>query len=80
MVINQEIWGFKNTFVKLFLKSIYNFTVVKQKINNFNSVAVNKKDNYCRKRTEAVEQSSHFWHFSKNYQYANQSNLQNKNV
>lgn len=54
--------------------------VVRQKINNFNSVAVNKKDNYCRKRTEAVEQRSHFWHFSKNYQYANQSNLQNKNV
>lgn len=44
--------------------------VVRQKINNFNPVAVNKKDNYCRKRTEAVEQRSHFWHFSKNYQYA----------
>lgn len=52
--------------------------VVRQKINNFNSVAVNKKDNYCRKRTEAVEQRSHFWHFSKNYQYANQSNIQNQ--
>lgn len=77
MVINQGIWGFKNTFVKLFLKSILQFY---EKINNFNPVAVNKKDNYCRKRTEAVEQRSHFWHFSKNYQYANQSNLQNKNV
>lgn len=54
--------------------------VVRQKINNFNSVAVNKKDNYCKKRTEAVEKRSHFLAFQQKLSIRSQSNLQNKNV